>query len=330
VLEAYPWQDALWQQFAARASHAHAYLLHGPVGVGKRAFLERLAALLLCQQAGARDACGSCKSCLLRIAGSHPDLFNLQPADDKKTVGVDDVRELIGFVSKTPQLGGRKVITVLEPPAEDMTLAASNALLKSLEEPAGNTVLLLLSHQPGRLLPTVKSRCVMQASPLPDAASSLVWLRQRLPDLDEATCAQLLTLAAGSPLRAERVHGEGLLEQRVLVVEGVKKLLKQQIAPSPLAESWNAVPLLALFDWFCDWAQLVLRYQLTQDENGLGADDMAKVVQYLAQKSPQSRVLALQEWVLAQRQKVLAKAPLNRQLLLEALLVQWASLTGPG
>lgn len=330
MAEAYPWQDALWQQFASRPTHAHAYLLHGPVGVGKRAFLERLAALLLCQQAGAREACGQCKSCLLRIAGSHPDLFNLCPADDKKTVGVDDVRALIGFVNKTPQLGGRKVITVLEPPVEDMTLAASNALLKSLEEPAGNTVLLLLSHQPGRLLPTIRSRCVLQASPLPDAASSLAYLRSRLPALDEATCSQLLNLAAGSPLRAERVHADGLLEQRALVVEGVKKLLKQQVAPSPLAESWNAIPLLALFDWFCDWSHLILRHQLSCDEAGLGAEDMAKVVQYLAQKTPQARVLALQDWLLEQRQKVLGKAPLNRQLLLEALLVQWASLVGPG
>lgn len=330
MLEVYPWQDALWQQFANRTSHAHAYLLHGPVGIGKRVFLERLAALLLCQRKGVQEACGECKSCLLRIAGSHPDWFDLHPADDKKTVGVDDVRELIGFVSKTPQLGGRKLITVLDPPAEDMTLAASNALLKSLEEPAGNTVLLLLSHQPGRLLPTIKSRCVLQASPLPDATTSLAYLRQRLPDLDVATCGQLLSLSAGSPLRAERVHAEGLLEQRALVVEGVKKLLKQQVAPSPLAESWNAVPLLALFDWFCDWVQLILRHQLTTDEAGLGAEDMAKVVQYLAQKAAQSRVLALQDWLLAQRQKVLGKAPLNRQLLLEALLVQWASLPVPG
>jgi DNA polymerase-3 subunit delta' len=74
----------------------------------------------------------------------------------------------------------------------------------------------------------------------------------------------------------------------------------------------------------------VLRYQLTEDEDGLGLADMRKVVQYLAQKSAQSKVLAMQDWVLLQRQKVLSKANLNRVLLLEALLVQWASLTGQG
>ncbi len=93
-----------------------------------------------------------------------------------------------------------------------------------------------------------------------------------------------------------------------------------------MAESWNALPLNLLFDWFCDWAQLMLRYQLTQDEEGLGQADMRKVVQYLADKSAQAKVLAIQEWLLAQRQKVIGKANLNRVLLLEALLVQWAAL----
>ena len=87
---------------------------------------------------------------------------------------------------------------------------------------------------------------------------------------------------------------------------------------------------MLLFDWFCDWSSLILRYQLTQDEEGLGLTDMRKVVQYLAQKSSQRNVLAIQDWVLLQRQKVMSKANLNRVLLLEALLVQWAGLTGQG
>ena len=114
-----------------------------------------------------------------------------------------------------------------------------------------------------------------------------------------------------------------------LVVDGVKKLLKQEQSATQLAEgAWKDIPLLLLFDWFCDWSSLILRYQLTQDENGLGLPDMRKVVQYLAQKSAQDKVLNIQDWILAQRQKVLGKANLNRVLLLEALLVQWVGLLG--
>ncbi|MFF7706818.1 DNA polymerase III subunit delta' [Pseudomonas sp. NPDC007930] len=325
MAEAYPWQASLWQQLAGRRQHAHAYLLHGPAGIGKRAMAERLLALLLCQQP-ALEACGHCKACLLLAAGTHPDAFILQPDEPDKAIRVDQVREVVEFVSQTAQMAGRKVVLV--EPVEAMNLNASNALLKSLEEPSGNTVLLLVSHQPSRLLPTIKSRCVQQACPLPSAAQSEQWLAGALPEATAEERAELLVLAAGSPLVALRLQAEGAREQRALVVEGVKQLLKQQQGPSQLAESWGNVPLLMLFDWFCDWAQGILRYQLTEDENGLGLSDMRKVLQYLAQKSPQGRVLETQDWVLQHRQKVLGKANLNRALLLEALLVRWAALPG--
>jgi len=324
VAEAFPWQDELWQQMAGRAQHAHAYLLHGPAGIGKRALAERLMARLLCQRPAGLDACGQCKSCLLLQAGSHPDNYVLEPEEADKAIKVDQVRELVSFVVQTAQLGGRKVVLI--EPVESMNINASNALLKSLEEPSGDTVLLLVSHQPSRLLPTIKSRCVQQACPLPSEAMSLQWLSKALPDCSEEERVELLTLAAGSPLAAVSLQAQGAREQRAQVVDGVKKLLKQQQSPTQLAEGWNAIPLLLLFDWFCDWSSLILRYQLTQDEEGLGLADMRKVVQYLAQKSSQAKVLEIQDWILAQRQKVLNKANLNRVLLLEALLVQWAAL----
>ncbi|WP_397452126.1 DNA polymerase III subunit delta' [Pseudomonas sp. NA-150] len=328
MAEAYPWQDQLWQQMAGRTQHAHAYLLHGPIGIGKRALAERLMALLLCQRPDGLNACGQCKSCMLLAAGSHPDNYVLEPEEADKAIKVDQVRDLVSFVVQTAQMGGRKVVLI--EPVESMNINAANALLKSLEEPSGNTVLLLVSHQPSRLLPTVKSRCVQQACPLPSEAMSLEWLAKTLPDCAEEERFELLTLAAGSPLAAVSLHAQGVREQRAQVVDGVKKLLKQQQSPTQLAEGWKDIPLLLLFDWFCDWSHLMLRYQLTQDEEGLGLGDMRKVVQYLAQKSTQGKVLAIQDWVLAQRQKVMAKANLNRVLLLEALLVQWAGLPGQG
>ena len=326
MAEAYPWQDSLWQQMAGRAQHAHAYLLHGPAGIGKRALAERLMANLLCKQPVGLEACGSCKSCSLLAAGSHPDNYILEPEEADKAIKVDQVRELVNFVVQTAQLGGRKVVLV--EPVESMNVNAANALLKSLEEPSGNTILLLVSHQSSRLLPTIRSRCVQQACPLPSEVMSLEWLAKALPECSDTERRELLTLAAGSPLAAVKLQAQGVREQRAAVVEGVKKLLKREISATQLAESWNAIPLLLLFDWFCDWSSLILRYQLTQDESGLGLEDMRKVLQYLAQKTPQDKVLAIQDWILAQRQKVLGKANLNRVLLLEALLVQWASLPG--
>ncbi len=323
-----PWQVDLWRQLAGRAQHAHAYLLHGPAGIGKRLLAEQLMALLLCQRPVEARACGECKACQLLAAQTHPDHYVLEPEEVDKAIRVDQVRDLVGFVTQTAQLGGRKVI-LLEP-AEAMNLNAANALLKSLEEPSGDTVLLLISHQPSRLLPTIKSRCVQQACPLPGRQQSLDWLAARLPELGPELREQLLTLAAGSPLTALKLHEQKVLELRAQVVDGVKKLLKQQQSASQLAEGWNALPLILLFDWFCEWAHLILRYQMAGDEAELGAADMQKVLQYLAQKSSQQKVIALQDWLLEHRQKVLGKANLNRVLLLEALLVQWATLPGAG
>lgn len=328
MAEAYPWQAALWQQLGRRERHAHAYLLHGPAGIGKRALAERLVAGLLCAAPLAGEACGRCKACLLLQAGTHPDFFDLQPEEADKPIRVDQVRELVDFVAQTAQLGGRKL--VLLEPAEAMNLNAANALLKCLEEPSGDTVMLLLSHQPSRLLPTIRSRCLQQACPLPSGAQAQDWLAAQLPELEEALRLRLLELAAGSPLRALRLYRDGVLEQRALVEEGVKKLLKQQATPSELADSWKSVALPLLLDWFCEWLLLALRFRLSGDEAGLGAPQMAKVVRYLAERSALPALLALQDWLLEQRQKVLGKANLNRALLLEALLVRWASLVQAG
>jgi DNA polymerase-3 subunit delta' len=113
-------------------------------------------------------------------AGSHPDNFVLEPEEADKPIKVDQVRELVAFVVQTAQLGGRKVVLI--EPVEAMNVNASNALLKSLEEPSGDTVLLLVSHQPSRLLPTIKSRCQQVACPQPSLAQSQAWLAGALPD----------------------------------------------------------------------------------------------------------------------------------------------------
>lgn len=218
MADIYPWQQALWSQLGGRAQHAHAYLLYGPAGIGKRALAEHWAAQLLCQRPAAAGACGECKACQLLAAGTHPDYFVLEPEEAEKPIRVDQVRDLVGFVVQTAQLGGRKV--VLLEPAEAMNVNAANALLKSLEEPSGDTVLLLISHQPSRLLPTIKSRCVQQACPLPGAAASLEWLARALPDEPAEALEELLALSGGSPLTAQRLYGQGVREQRAQVVEG--------------------------------------------------------------------------------------------------------------
>ena len=319
-----PWQADLWQSLAGRSQQAHAYLLHGPAGSGKRALAEHFAAFLLCKSPLEQPPCGQCSACKLYAADTHPDLARLQPEEEGKGILIASVRELVAKILQTSQQGGRKVIIV--EPAEAMTTGSANALLKSLEEPAGSTVFLLISHQFSFLLPTIKSRCVLQVCPLPTEQESVQWLQQQQPELSTEECQTLLALASGSPLNAQKLFNADVLAIREQVVNGVKQLFKQQSSPSDLAVAWAKMPQELLFDWFCQWAQLILRYKMTEDDSQLGLSDMRVVLKHVAPRASLALLLETQDWLLEHRQKVLRRAPLRADLLLEGMLVRWQAL----
>lgn len=320
----FPWQEALWQQLTTQANYAHAYLLHGRLGIGKYHLATRLAYYWLCLTPENNQPCGHCRSChLLQSSGAHPDIFYLRP-EESDFIKVDQVRLLIDFINQTPQMSSCKV--VLLEPAEALNLNAANALLKSLEEPAGNSRLLLVSHQSEQLLPTIKSRCIQQFCPLPTKKEALEWLQKHLPDVQDEQLVMLWQLAGEAPLYALRLQKEGILEKRQQVVSDMKKLFKHQVVVSQIAENWTDVSLLLLLNWFCDWIHAILSYQVSRDESVLGLADMAQVLVYLADKSSPERVRSLQDRLLQERQAVLRKANLNRVLLLESLLINWINL----
>ena len=320
----YPWQTELWQSLAGRSQQAHAYLLHGPAGSGKRAFAERFAEFLLCKSPVQQQPCGQCVACKLYAADTHPDLIRLEPEEEGKGILIANVRELVAKILQTSQQGGRKVVIV--EPTEAMTTGSANALLKSLEEPAGSTVFLLISHQFSFLLPTIKSRCVLQACPQPSEQDSLHWLQRQQPDLTAEQCQTVLSLASGSPLNAQKLLNADVLTIREQVVTGVKQLFKQQNSPSDLAVAWAKIPQELLFDWFCQWAQLILRYKMTEDASQLGLSDMSVVLKHVAPRAPLALLLETQDWLLEHRQKVLRRVPLRADLLLEGLLIRWQAL----
>ncbi len=151
-------QHLLAQQLQ-QSTLPHAILVSGVAGAGKQALASWLVALLVCQRpeykADILSACGQCKSCLLKASETYPDHLTL--VSETKSLGVDDVRFANQFLQKKSHFGHYK--TVLIPFAERMTLAAANALLKTLEEPNANSVLILLTEDVDRLLPTIISRC---------------------------------------------------------------------------------------------------------------------------------------------------------------------------
>ncbi len=199
----YPWLADHWSFFLRRLEQnrlAHAVMIEGPAGNGKHALASAMVAKLLCSEEQA-EACGQCRSCKLLAGGAHPDRFELHPLEGSEVIKVEQVRSLIASLDLTCSISARKVACI--EPAQSMNLAAANALLKSLEEPAGDAVLILVCNEPARLPVTIRSRCQSIVVNQPDTPLVLDWL-EKTSAKSRAAASVALQAAAGSPLRAAR------------------------------------------------------------------------------------------------------------------------------
>lgn len=186
----------------------HAWLMTGPEGVGKATLAFRFARRLLAGPAPDDTlALDATHPVFHRVAaGTHADLLTVQREWDEKkqrfrgVIVVEAVRRVPDFLALTPAEGGWRVVVV--DGAEEMNPSAANALLKVLEEPPPRALILLVSSAPGRLLPTIRSRCRrLRLAPLDDTAMAAL-LAEYLPDLPAPDRAGLIRLAEGSPGRA--------------------------------------------------------------------------------------------------------------------------------
>ena len=194
------WRE--WDEALGSARMHHAWLLTGPRGLGKGLF-ARAAAARLVAEAGIPQP----------DVAAHPDIIMLdhlpaneaeeekkaegKPFQTKRNISIDQIRRMQHRLTTRPTLGSRRVVIV--DPADDLEKSGANALLKSLEEPPSGTYFLLVAHRPGRLLPTIRSRCrVLRFAPLgADEVSAI--LRQNSPQADAATLAAAVAAAEGSP-----------------------------------------------------------------------------------------------------------------------------------
>lgn len=198
------WHQKTWQQLIKiKLSNklGHALLFCGPKGIGKLEVANEFAKVLLCNKPNNEEMCKECQNCYFLKANTHPDLFLIQPEDNSRTIKIEQIRSLSADLSKTAQQGGYK-IAILNP-AESMNLYAVNALLKTLEEPTENTLLILVSSNPQSLPATIRSRCQQIIFSCPDRRVVREWLlEQDSTSITHDNIDLLLSLAMNAPLLA--------------------------------------------------------------------------------------------------------------------------------
>jgi DNA polymerase-3 subunit delta' len=238
-----PWQqEPLRRALDALATErlAHALLICGPRHIGKRAVADALAQTLLCRERVDGFACGECRSCMLFAASTHPDWKYVSFEENDKTkvlrkeIVVDQMRNLGGWFALTPQRGGAQVALI--EPANAMNVNASNALLKTLEEPLRDRYLLLLCESPMRLSATIRSRCQRIELQPPSAQVGIDWLRAR--GHADAIAQSALAAARGDPGLAAHWIEQGLLALRDSVRADLAAIASGRAQPLTMAAAW--------------------------------------------------------------------------------------------
>lgn len=316
-----PWQNHNWQRLAGQLADQklpHALLLAGSKGVGKAHFAETFSRLALCLSPINQVPCGSCKTCLLLHAGSHPDFISIRPEEKSKVIKVDQVRRLTEFVAKTPQQGRRKV-AIIEP-AESLNINAANALLKCLEEPAGDTVLLLISHIPSLLMATIRSRCQKVDFAIPGRSDSLAWLG---PLAVGHNAEYLLDCAGGAPLMARDLMGDERLEQRSLFAQSLNTVAEHQVSALEAAAKLQSGEPLPLVEALIGWLQLAVKAPFGGD---IPTDTQEAALLGRLRNVKPSLVFRLLDKLLVVKRQLLSGSNPNKQLLIEELMMDWYAL----
>jgi DNA polymerase-3 subunit delta' len=326
--QVYSWQTSQWDKLkklkqAQRLPHA--LLLYGAEGTGKTSFARSLAHSLLCQHPIDNGmACGQCAACQLVAASTHPDLSTIIPTPPEKSqskkpvlhIRIGAVRELCSKLASTSQLEGYRVAIIEN--SDRMVMQAANALLKTLEEPGADTLIILVTSNPHRLPITIRSRCQSIRFPNPDKAEAIEWLTNQ--GVKKAEVA--LNLAHGAPLVAAR-YEEDQLQNRELLS---KALLATSRGESSLsyAQKLSDLPKDKGFAWLLDWTGDLARLKRYDDEVELVNEDFRDSLQKLAKKADTRRIFAYYDLICDYiREDGIA---LNPQLLWENLLISWDNL----
>ncbi|MEK5754214.1 DNA polymerase III subunit delta' C-terminal domain-containing protein [Acinetobacter variabilis] len=236
----YPWQQQVWETLTGRFPKlGHGLLFYGKKGCGKEAFAQQFLAWVLCLNRQPKGPCGECGSCQWLKADTHPNYVYISTDEDNKKqnakIKIEKIRDLLPFVQQT--VDGWRVIVI--EPAEALNIASSNALLKTLEEPGENIVIILLADHYLKLPATIRSRLQHFALDRISSAQFSEYVEAQLPEAGSSQQQLLMNLSNQMPLQAIEVAQSSWLPLRQEFMEDWKKLVIQKNMPIAIATKWN-------------------------------------------------------------------------------------------
>jgi DNA polymerase-3 subunit delta' len=330
-VSALPWHAGLLAEVMARRNRMpHALLLHGRRGIGKVELARAIAKSALCEAPENNIACGNCAACNWFEQGNHPDYREIVPDADapeeeteegaepgakgeKKSVQIkiEQIRAVMDFMTLSTHRAGFRVL--LLHPAEALMAGSANALLKTLEEPPAKSLIILISDQPARLLPTIRSRCLKLGVPMPDPTAARKWLE----DQGMVNATSTLAQAGGAPLLALELGDEA--------AQGFRRKLTDELTRPAGAQvlNYSAGIDREAIGPFLYWMQTWVTDLALARSNGRVRHHLehGEALKKLAGRADAGRLFALDDKLREARR--LALHPLNPRLLVESLLLTY-------
>jgi DNA polymerase-3 subunit delta' len=322
----YSWQAEQWQklQQADQGNRLpHALLFMGISGLGKACFADNFIRAKLCHHAQeVVDGLGcACHACRLIAGKTHPNVLWIEPEKQGSAIKVDQIREVSDFVNQTSMQDEYRFVVIN--PAEQMNVNAANALLKTLEEPAPDSILILITSQASHLPATILSRCQHIHFARPSTKTALAWLRQKIStDIDAEL---VLGLANGAPLAALQLAQSDMLAMRSNLLAAMYVLSQKQAAADPIksAAAMQALDMLPLLDFTLSWVMDILRLKVGGSEADIVNKDFHAQISDLHQRSFLKNMTSYMDYLQQLRGQIIKGFNLNKQLMLEAMFIRW-------
>lgn len=312
----HPWQNQQFQQLLqAKAENRlpHALLFVGQKGIGKAHFADHFIRSQLCQQQNLSGC--DCHSCRLIAGRAHPNVLWIEPEKANAAIKVDQIRAVTEFINQTSLQGEYRFVIIN--PANKMNLNAANALLKTLEEPASGSILVLITEQTSHLPATILSRAQHLHFPRPPKELAEKWLAGKL---DASSNPELLLrLANGAPLAALQLSETDMLGARTNLLQ----ILLSHTDPISAAAELSDTDVMLILDYTLSWIMDLLRLHLSENTSNLTNQDFIQQLKEMSQRISMQNITPFLDYILLLKKELQQGINLNTQLMIENILIRW-------